>query len=206
MEKYEGVKFRCRREGKHFEFDDRLKQLNRWAYLLSELGLTPLHQAGASGNLSYRVDAVTFIITKSGMIPEEDLVSENYSQIIGYDEKTKTILAKGQNEPSSESVLHHLIYQTYPRIQSILHGHSNLFLRYAEALHLPVTSKFHDYGTVELASSVLDVLDEQNSFVLLKNHGFVAVGESIQLAGTLVLEKCSGLLEVLKEEKMISVT
>ncbi len=203
MEKYEGVKFQCVREGHSFEYDARLQELNRWTYLLSELGLTPLHSLGASGNQSYRVDARMFIITKSGMIPEEELILENYCQIRKYDEKKKMVHILGNSKPSSESVLHNLIYQTYPEVHAVLHGHSRLLLDFAEILQLPVTEKYYDYGTVELARSVLEVLDHQNRFILLKDHGFIAVEKSIYEAGMLILDVYTRLLEVIKENNSL---
>ncbi len=198
MEEYEGVKFRCMRKNRNFDFDDRLAQLDRWCYLLAELGLTPLHSLGASGNQSCRVANESFIITKSGMIPGQNFAPENYCKITGYDNESGTVYANGQCDPSSESVLHCLIYRKFPTMHSVMHGHSNLFIQHAKALELPVTSKFYEYGTIQLAESVLDVLDERNRFIILKNHGFVAVGKSVHSAGSLVLEQYSALLELLK--------
>ena len=47
------------------------------------------------------------------------------------------------------------------------------------ALNIPVTKEFHAYGTPELAQSALDIVDHINSFFILKDHGFVALGKDI---------------------------
>ncbi len=199
MEIYEGVKFQCVQKKLNFDFDDRLHQLNNWVYLLSELGLTPLHPQGASGNHSYRSGKTSFVITKSGMVPEKKLVVGSYSSVLRCDE-AKGVIYSGQAQPSSESLLHHLVYLNYENLNCVMHGHSHLLLQYADNLALPVTHEYYAYGTSELAKSVLDVMDENNRFVILKDHGFVAVGESVRMAGKLVLKKYAELLRVLQGE------
>lgn len=67
----------------------------------------------------------------------------------------------------------------------------------AASLSIPVTSKFYDYGTPELADSAVDLFSLENKIIILKDHGFVAGGESIEEAGRLVLEKYGELLSLL---------
>ncbi len=200
VECYKGVKFQYVKKAASFDFDKRLYYLNRWAHLFFELGLAPLHSGGAAGNHSYRTAKESCIITKSGMAPRREPVVEQYVALLGYDEEKRIIYA-GRSHPSSESVLHYRIYQNFPGVQSVMHGHSRLFLQYAQALHLPVTEALHPYGTPELAESALELLDGNNRCIILKDHGFVVVGESIQMAGKLVLEKYIDLLKMLRAER-----
>lgn len=198
MEKYQGVKFRLQRVREKFHYDHRLAELNRWAYLFSQLGLTPVHAAGAYGNQSYRTDGTSFIITRSGMIPEEQLIPENYCHVIGLDKSAGTFITEGTATPSSESLLHHALYQAMPGINAILHGHSALINAHAAELKIPATNSFHPYGTPELAESAVALMDGVIRFFILKDHGFVALGEDIDGAGKLTLDYFAELIRLMR--------
>ncbi len=198
MEKYEGVKFCSVNVGRSFKVENELVDLNRWTFILSELGLTPLHSSGASGNQSYRYKGESFCITKSGMVPQEHCVVENFCKVVDCNSETGEVFWQGDTHPSSESFLHHLIYDRFPSINCILHGHSSLFLKNAQKIALPVSKKYCDYGTVELGESALEVVGLKTPFIILKDHGFVAMGVTIQDAGKLVIDQLQLLLEYLK--------
>ncbi len=85
-----------------------------------------------------------------------------------------------------------------PHINAILHGHCSLLNIHAEALNIPVTQKFHDYGTPELAQSALDLVDQTTLFFILRDHGFVALGEDIGSAGRMTLYFFSELIRRLQ--------
>ena len=197
MENYQGIKFGFQRVKESFPYDRRLAELNRWAYLFSQLGLTPVHAAGAYGNQSYRTGETSFIITRSGMIPTEQLIPENYCHVTGLDESSETFITEGTATPSSESLLHHALYRAMPEINAILHGHSALINSHAVDLKLPVTRSFHPYGTPELARSAVDLMDGAIRFFILKDHGFVALGEDIDSAGKLTLNYFAELISIL---------
>lgn len=199
METYRGVKFSCRRSAASFSFDERLGVLNHWAWLLGQLGLTPIHPSGAYGNLSCRFQT-GFLVTRSGMQPQEELDPDDYCLVERYDQDTGILVFKGRNQPSSESLLHDLVYRNCPEAGAVLHGHSELLLRWAARLGLPVTSSVHAYGTVQLAEAALELIMAGNRVFLLKEHGFVAVGPSIAAAGRLTLRTYQALLERLADE------
>lgn len=198
MENYQGIKFGFQRVKNNFHYDRRLGELNRWAYLFSQLGLTPVHAAGAYGNQSYRTGGTSFIITRSGMVPAERLIPENYCHVTGLDESSGTFITEGTATPSSESLLHHALYHAMPGINAILHGHSALINGHAADLKIPVTSSFHPYGTPELARSAVDLMDGVIRFFILKDHGFVALGEDIAGAGKLTLDYFAELVRLLR--------
>jgi len=198
MEKYQGVKFRHIRKNNTFSYDHRLARLNHWAYLFSQLGLAPVHADGAYGNHSYRSDGTSFVITRSAMLPREILHPDDYCQIVGFDEKSITFYTNGIPTPSSESFLHNALYQSLPHINAILHGHCSLLNIYATALNIPVTKQFYDYGTPELAESAISLVDSSSRFFILKDHGFVALGEDIDTAGSLTLSYYAELIDLLR--------
>ena len=133
MEIYSGVKFEIENIGEQFDTDDRLPSLNRWAYVFAELGLAPVHSAGAFGNHSYRDSGESFIITRTGMIPCGQLDKEDFCRA-SYDIGGRRFVVQGRHQPSSESFLHHSIYQNYPEVNAVMHGHSALLNEYAGAL------------------------------------------------------------------------
>lgn len=197
MENYRGIKFSCQRIAEDFDLDARLMDLDRWVYILAELGLAPVHAEGAYGNHSLRVEGESFVITKTGMIPKGKMDEQNYCLVQSYDEQLGRFVVRGASEPSSESFLHLYIYRAFPLAKTIMHGHSMLMNEYADALDIPVTDTKFPYGTVELARSALEILSNETPFIILKDHGFVAMGPDIKTTGNLVLIQYARLLDLL---------
>ncbi len=198
MEKYQGVKFQHHHAKATFAYDRQLPRLNRWAYLFSQLGLAPVHANGAYGNHSYRTGETSFVITKSAMIPAEVLHPEDYCHVIAFEEQSTTFITEGTSPPSSESFLHNAVYRSQPHINAILHGHCALLNSHAELLNIPVTKIYHQYGTLELAESALELVNQGSLFFILKDHGFVALGKDIDSAGKLTLDFFSQLITLLQ--------
>ena len=198
METYQGVKFQYHPIKTTFTYDDRLALLNRWAYLFAQLGLAPVHTRGAYGNHSYRTGPTSFVITKSAMTPAETLQPADFCHVVGFEEPTATFITEGNAPPSSECFLHNALYRALPHINAILHGHCSLLNIHAGDLNIPVTKKFYDYGTPELADSALALLTPDTSFFILKDHGFVALGEDIDSAGQVTLQYFSELITLLR--------
>jgi ribulose-5-phosphate 4-epimerase/fuculose-1-phosphate aldolase len=198
MERYQGVKIDCRCQGSHFVgLNAPLSLLNHWTYLLSQLGLTPIHPEGAYGNQSFRTGTNSFLITRSGMIPKETMKLEDYCHVISCDAQGNSCNYFGHSLPSSETLLHHLLYHNHPWIGAILHGHSPLLLRHADHLDIPTTTTCQPYGTKDLAISALDMVTPQTRFFILKDHGFVAIGNDLDAAGRTVLTFFSRLISLL---------
>ena len=82
-------------------------------------------------------------------------------------------------------------------MNAIFHGHSDDFLKYGDKLSLPITEKEQPGGTIELMREVVNVLDN-NSFILIRNHGFISLGDSIGTAGNLAVKRYNQLLKVKK--------
>ena len=199
METYRGVKFSYHQCSPTCPAHPLLPRLNRWAYLFSELGLTPVHPLGAYGNQSIRTEGGAFIITRTGMQPVQDLALENYTLVERFDQERNAFLTHGVHPPSSECFLHSVIYRECGEIQAILHGHSRLLNTHASALTIPTTDTFHEYGTMALAQSALTIMKNGCPFFILKDHGFVATGPSLDEAGMLTLKHYSRLLALLRQ-------
>jgi L-fuculose-phosphate aldolase len=74
--------------------------------------------------------------------------------------------------------MHAAIYGARPSVGAVFHGHSTALLEAAGRLRLPVTQHERPYGTPAMADEVLDVLSG-HSVVIMRNHGFVAMGRTM---------------------------
>ena len=191
VEEYSGVKFRTILEEAEPPSDKRLDELRCWCNVFHEKNLTPPYPDGSYGNLSFRIKPGenTFIITGTSIGLKDNLDNNSFVKVTGCDLEKKIIYAEGQRYPSSESMLHYSIYNARPYIQAIFHGHAKEFLSAAKNLNFSKTATVEPYGSVELVNSVLDILGYQNFFII-KNHGFVSLGNSMKETG----ERCLALL------------
>jgi len=163
--------------------DERIGRLLYWARRLDELGLTPK----SAGNLSFRTKR-GFVITGSGVnlgaIGEEELVEVLKVEI----EKNRTVVqTKGKVVPSKESLLHSEIYRLRAEINAVFHAHDQLVLKSADKLRLPCTEKEQSRGSYELVREVSRLLGLLGGvrYFILRNHGVIAMGETLEEAGKL---------------------
>ena len=187
VEDYTSTKFSTEFKAKNAPSDKRLEELKRWCKAFHEKDLTPPNDAGcASGNLSFRTEE-GFIITGTGLISKGEITDDCFVEVISVDFQTGKVSARGTREPSSEDMLHHAIYLARPDVNAIFHGHCKEILNNAGKLKLPITEREEPYGSVALVQSVIDVL-EYNSYLIMRNHGFISLGKSMKEAGEKALE------------------
>lgn len=194
---YQGAKFRTILQCSRWEEDPRLAELQYWAGIFRDKGLAPDYPGGSYGNLSFRLRPaqLPFMITASHTTLERDLPASSLVKVSKVNLQEELVYACGWREPSSETLVHYCIYQARPEINAVFHGHCPLILAKARELHLPETSAEAVYGTHELAEAVLRTIDQHN-FLIMKNHGFLSLGQTMQEAGNSVLtvltrsEKC----------------
>jgi L-fuculose-phosphate aldolase len=165
--------------------DARIDELKEWSERFQINGLTPEFEGNYTGNLSFR-SREGFVITASGLKSKENLKDDCFVYVKNYDKPTNTVYVGGSRQPSSEAVMHYLIYKTRKEVNAVFHGHNDAIIMNAEKLGFPVTEKEHEPGTIELAKEALKVLGDKN-LVVLKNHGFVSVGRTMKEAGELAL-------------------
>ncbi len=162
-----------------------IEELKEWSEKFQKNGLTPEVEGNYTGNLSFRSEE-GFVITASGLKNKETLTDDCFVYVKDYDKKSNTFYVEGKKKPSSESIMHHLIYKTCEDINAVFHGHNNVIVKNADELKLPVTEKEYQSGTIELAKEVLKVLGD-NKVIVLKNHGFVSLGTTMKEAGELAV-------------------
>lgn len=150
--------------------------------------------SGVGGNISIRTSNPDHIILSpsgipiAGMFPD-DLCLVDISEV-GQD---KFKILKARHEFTSEIYLHSKIYKNRPEIKAIVHSHPPMVTAYActnkeinfkiledqkwyigEVEYLPFVSS----STKELAEVAWPKLTK-NYILILKNHGMVALGDSL---------------------------
>jgi ribulose-5-phosphate 4-epimerase/fuculose-1-phosphate aldolase len=179
--------------------DNRIADLQNWCDCFNQIGLTPrLGNTGRSlGNLSFRLEPglASFIITGSGLESKDMLSCVDFVKVLEADPDRMWVVAEGTKDPSSESMMHYTIYKKRSDIGAIFHGHDKEIVRNADRLTLPVTSHEELPGTVELLHEVDKILNNE-MFVVMKNHGFLSFGKTMDEAGKLALKMKSKLSEI----------
>lgn len=185
------VEFKVVFVSEKFASDERLSLLIDWCRRFNESGLTPLLDgAGRSlGNLSFRCkpDNPAFVITASGLRSKKKLKPDDFVKVVEADPERKIVFAEGTNIPSRESMMHYEIYARRKDVGAIFHGHDRKITSNAHLLGLPETAKEKPPGTVALLKEVVKILDEEN-FLIMKNHGFLALGKTMNKAGNLAFQ------------------
>ncbi len=163
--------------------DERTNQLIYWAQRFDKLGLAPK----SAGNLSFRTKR-GFVITATG-VALRAAEKENLVEVLRVEiEQAQIVLyVKGKVVPSKESVLHSGIYGSRPGISAVFHIHDQLIVELADELKLPCTEGEQPRGSYELVKEVDRVLrlTEDTKYLVLKNHGVIAMGETLEEAGRL---------------------
>jgi ribulose-5-phosphate 4-epimerase/fuculose-1-phosphate aldolase len=71
-------------------------------------------------------------------------------------------------------------------VNAIFHGHSLPILNAAHSLKLVETKREKPFGSLDLIREVIKVLNDSN-FIVMKNHGFLSLGENMDNAGKLAI-------------------
>ncbi len=147
------------------------------------MGCAPSYGAGSHGNLSLRTRRgclITATRTFLGALKQADFV-----EIVRCDPAAAppTIWYLGRSQPSTDSLIHWQMYRWRPQIQCVLHAHDAGVLARAAALGLPQTSSAAQAGSPELIPLIKPLA--RRPYFLVKDHGFVAVGRTIEEAGEL---------------------
>ncbi len=129
------------------------------------------------GNMSTRFEK-GFLITASGCnlgCVEDDEITyvEEFSL------ENKLVKYRGCCPPSSETFLHGLLYHEKKDIQSVIHAHDEIATSMKLTGILDETGREEPYGTVELVQICLETFRKGNEIIVLKNHGYVAIGSSL---------------------------
>ncbi len=183
---HSSLKFTTIFEENNFHTNKNIPELIQWCKKFAEYGLVPKDDGEYAGNFSFRTP-IGFIITAAGA-DLGNLDDSDFIEVMGADSVTKRVIARGSKEPSSESVLHHAVYQNRLDVKAVFHGHDEIVLKYALQLDLPVTRQEQPFGSTELMKEVRRILAAWN-YVVIKNHGFLSIGKTIEETGKLAIKQ-----------------
>lgn len=180
-----------------------LLELNAWRKIFKQLGLLgqdPARYDGFGfGNLSRRVphpagSQDAFIISGTQTGGRDELRPEDYVTVLGCDAAHNRVKATGPIKPSSETLVHGLLYQTDPTIAWVMHLHSPDIFTCQKALDLPATAPHAGCGTPRLAEEVARLhapLTETGARLLIMGgheDGILTYGTDPHLTGSLAVK------------------
>lgn len=148
-----------------------------------------------SGNFSIRDPETNLVcITPTGMDREE----LTYHDVVVMDLDAKVVEAETGHRPTSESLMHLIVYKTRPDVNAIAHTHSKFATSFAilkktipavvyeianlgcKEGYIPV-AEYGRPGTPELADTVVQPL-QISDVALMESHGVIAVDKVLKEA------------------------
>jgi ribulose-5-phosphate 4-epimerase/fuculose-1-phosphate aldolase len=183
MEDYVGVKFETLRMGSEIRPDlkDVFPHFSRNGQRLRRFGMTPKN----AGNMSVRA-ADGMVITASGAnlgsIEDREIV---YVQRCSVEDRMVEYV--GQSLPSSETFMHFLVYRSRSEARAIVHAHDPATSALEEH-DVKETAREEPYGTLELARIACETFSKKERIIVLKNHGYVAIGDTLSQAVDRIIE------------------
>jgi ribulose-5-phosphate 4-epimerase/fuculose-1-phosphate aldolase len=186
-EEYQGVRFATTFLDNRPPDHPLLPELRHWCRIFHERGLAPPYPGGSSGNLSFRTGD-SFIITGTAIGLKDHLGDDAFVEVVACDLAEGRVTVRGCREPSSETMLHALIYRHFPAIGAVFHGHHDGITSKAEALGIAISPRPLPYGSRELAEAAL-ALAATADFFVLREHGFVATSDNMAACGALCLDR-----------------
>jgi len=185
LDGYIGVKFKALQRSDELrpEAEDLYRVFKHTCDLLKAHHMTPAN----GGNVSTRFGEGFFISAAGcnlGCVEENELIFVERCDV-----EAECVLYDGPMEPSSESVMHWLIYGNRPEAQAIIHAHDDFATR-PELLAGVVgeSEREEPYGTIELARMAIETFQRAERIIVLKNHGYVAMGPDLERTCDLVVE------------------
>jgi ribulose-5-phosphate 4-epimerase/fuculose-1-phosphate aldolase len=103
-----------------------------------------------------------------------------------FDLANKRVWVYGGRKPTSETFMHHMIYQNFAA-RAVVHAHTREIVESEKLSHLR-TPDFHEEGTLALANAAIEKLNAAGSIVILKDHGVLAYGSSLPDAAQKIVD------------------
>ena len=165
-----------------------IDEINRIRSLLIRKGWLGILPNGVGfGNISVRQNPEnSFLITGSATGHFKNLDKSHFAIVNKVNIASNKLDCVGLTLASSESMTHAVFYENRKAINTVIHIHSRkLWLEYIN--RLPTSDKNAQYGTPEMAASILSILkttNTTNGLFVMGGHedGLIAFGENIDLA------------------------
>jgi len=176
--------------------DGRLDELIYWGKRFYDTGMV----SEAGGNLSYRTEK-GFVISGTGVYLNA-LSSNTVAEVtdIKKENNKYIVYANGIAVPSRECLLHLYIYEQRNEVNAVFHTHDEPVVALYDKLGIPCTTGEQARGSSELAIEACRLLEAEDEvqFIVLKNHGIISLGKTMQEAGKLAEEIHKAALQVIE--------
>jgi L-fuculose-phosphate aldolase len=191
MENYTGVKFNA------VQCSGKLPQIAVGLYPEFKKTCDRLKSGGMAegnaGNISIK-SGKSFVITSSGSnlasLVESDLVFVEKCDV-----DAGKVYYHGSKKPSSESIMHWLIYGQRPDTMAIIHAHDKLLTNFNLINGVVKESEREEpCGSVDLAKMAARTIGQSEQIIALKNHGYVAIGSDLDTVCDFIIDTHKQLL------------
>lgn len=146
------------------------------------------------GNISKRIMNNQFVISGSGTGAKRILAAKDFSIVVNCDIQNNFLHSKGLCNASSESLSHFAVYNSLKNINFVIHIH-NFELWNFWKNKTPTTAQNAQYGTPEMANSIIDCVKQFNETqepkaVVMGGHieGMLFFGEDLATTFRLILD------------------
>ncbi|MBL66909.1 MAG: hypothetical protein CMO74_00435 [Verrucomicrobiales bacterium] len=150
---------------------------------------------GSNGNVSQRHPEGGFLITGTQLRTKLGLGPADFVHITGYEKTDTSYTAQyhGTRLPSSESLMHWHLYESFPEIGAVVHVHEFNDRLYGDRTRWPdlkvaETARSGAPGTIDLGEVAREAFADTTHYVILKDHvppwdqhrtGAVALGRTL---------------------------
>jgi L-ribulose-5-phosphate 4-epimerase len=192
----EYVKFSCERVAAEITSFGGLAELNAHRRKLLDLRLIGVDPHGIGfGNLSVRDGATdNFYITGSSTGGIHELTLADCAKVMACDFERNRVQYEGSALPSSESLTHAAIYESYATAEAVIHCHDSKL--WAAVLNeAPATAKAADYGTPEMANEIIQLFKrtdvQSRKIIVMAGHkaGILTFGSDLEQAFAVLMRE-----------------
>ena len=167
--------------------------LNIWRTRLFDLNLIGETSDGIGfGNISVKTKN-GFFITGSATGKNKVLNKNDYAFVYKYYLSENKVFSRGMCKASSESMSHAAVYESYEKINSVIHIHSEIMWKKYYNF-LPTTSESAAFGTPEMAKEIKKILIQpdvlNNGIIIMGGHedGIITFGNKLDDAGKILMK------------------
>lgn len=182
--RYKTLRYLNRRDGD----DDECRALIAKAYPLFNQCGSFLQQNdytnATAGCLAMRTEDSKIIITRTGAYLG-NLGREDLTVILGHEDRV--VRWNGASEPSSEAPLILDIFDMFPQVNVVIHGHCR-DITYSPLMTPYLSDEYLSYGKWDEAHKIYDML-KLRYFAIMKLHGEIVLGENFDVAIALYYKK-----------------
>jgi phosphopantothenate-cysteine ligase len=161
------------------------QSMKKYCHIFYRIGfMTPYlpQDSRSHGSIALRIPGTDQFLITARNSNKNDLAYDDVVKVEEVDFNTHTILISSANKrrASLNAPLIAEIFGKFPKINVVLHTHNRL-------IGIPTTDFPHTPGTVEYVNAAMQVLDENNPLILLKEHGLLAIGKNLSEAVQVIL-------------------